>query len=104
MANFITNDDDKDLKKRLIELVENSSEMKFLVGFFYFSGIRELYMGLHENKGAILKILVGLNIDQSNFRLVEYADENEELSNEEIAESFFGDIKKSLTHDDFDTK
>jgi superfamily II DNA/RNA helicase/HKD family nuclease len=104
MANFITNDDDKDLKKRLIELVENSSEMKFLVGFFYFSGIRELYKGLLENKGTILKILVGLNIDQSNFRLVEYAEENEELSGEEIAESFFGDIKKSLAHDDFDTK
>ena len=104
MANFITNDDDKDLKKRLIELVENSSEMKFLVGFFYFSGIRELFKGLIANNQATLKILVGLNIDQSNFRLVEYAEENEELSGEEIAESFFGDIKKSLTHDDFDTK
>ncbi|MCL6102660.1 MAG: phospholipase D-like domain-containing protein [Bacteroidetes bacterium] len=104
MANFITNDDDKDLKKRLIELVENSSEMKFLVGFFYFSGIRELYKGLIANNQATLKILVGLNIDQSNLRLVEYAEENEELSGEEIAESFFGDIKKSLTHDDFDTK
>ena len=104
MANFITNDDDKDLKKRLIELVENSSEMKFLVGFFYFSGIRELYKGLIANNQASLKILVGLNIDQSNFRLVEYAEENEELSGEEIAESFFCDIKKSLTHDDFDTK
>lgn len=104
MANFITNDDDKDLKKRLIELVENSSEMKFLVGFFYFSGIRELYKGLLENKGAVLKILVGMNIDQSNFRLVEYAEESEELSGEEISENFFGDIKKSLAHDDFDTK
>jgi hypothetical protein len=34
MVNFITNDNDKDLKKRLIELVEHSGEMKFLVGFF----------------------------------------------------------------------
>lgn len=34
MTNFITNDDDKDLKKRLVELVENSTEMKFLVGFW----------------------------------------------------------------------
>jgi len=104
MANFITNYDDKDLKKRLIELVENSSEMKFLVGFFYFSGIRELYKGLLDNQNVTLKILVGLNIDQSNFRLIEYAEEIEELTGEEIIESFFGDIKKSLTHDDFDTK
>lgn len=104
MANFITNYDDKDLKKRLIELVENSSEMKFLVGFFYFSGIRELYKGLLDNQNVTLKILVGLNINQSNFRLIEYAEEIEELTGEEIIESFFGDIKKSLTHDDFDTK
>ena len=74
MANFITNDDDKDLKKRLVELVENSTEMKFLVGFFYFSGIRELYKGIKANDSAIIKILVGLNIDQSNLRLLEYAE------------------------------
>jgi len=104
MANFITNDDDKDLKKRLIELVENSSEMKFLVGFFYFSGIRELYKGIKANDAAMIKILVGLNIDQSNYRLVEYAEENEELSGEERIDAFLGDIKKSLSNDDFDTK
>ena len=93
MANFITNDNDKELKKRLVELVENSNEMKFLVGFFYFSGIRELYKGLKTNDSAKLKILVGLNIDQSNYRLIEYAEENEELSGEEIIDSFLGDIR-----------
>jgi len=104
MANFITNDADKELKKRLVELVENSNEMKFLVGFFYFSGIRELYKGLKANESAKLKILVGLNIDQSNYRLIEFAEENDELSGEEIIDSFLGDIKKSLSNDDFDTK
>jgi superfamily II DNA or RNA helicase/HKD family nuclease len=104
MANFITNDDDKDLKKRLIELVENSTEMKFLVGFFYFSGIRELYKGIKANDKATFKILVGLNIDQSNYRLLEYAEENNELSGEERIDAFLGDIKKSLANDDFDTK
>jgi len=52
MPNFITNAEGKDLKKRLIELVENSRELKFLVGFFYFSGIRELYEGLKNNPNA----------------------------------------------------
>lgn len=104
MANFITNDDDKDLRKRLVELVEYSAEMKFLVGFFYFSGIRELYKGIKKNDSSIIKILVGLNIDNSNYRLLEFAEENEELSGEEIIDQFLGDIKKSLSDDDFDTQ
>ena len=49
MSNFITNEKGNELKKRIIELVKNSKELKFLVGFFYFSGIRELYKGLKEN-------------------------------------------------------
>ena len=46
MNNFITNNKAKSLKKRLVELIQKSKELKFLVGFFYFSGIRELYKGL----------------------------------------------------------
>ncbi len=38
MSNFITNEETTDLKKRLIELISRSDELKFLVGFFYFSG------------------------------------------------------------------
>lgn len=104
MNNFITNDDDKDLRKRLIELVENSHEMKFLVGFFYFSGIRELFKGLLKNPQAQLKILVGLNVDRSNLRLIEYPETDESLSDEDIRENFLRDIKKSLEFDDFDVK
>ena len=43
MANFITNSGEKNLRKRIIELITKSKELKFLVAFFYFSGIRELY-------------------------------------------------------------
>ena len=35
VSNFITNDGGKDLRTRLLELVENSEEMKFLVGFLF---------------------------------------------------------------------
>ena len=45
-SEFITNAETKKLKKRLVELINNSKELKFLVGFFYFSGIRELYDSL----------------------------------------------------------
>jgi len=48
MGNFITNSKENNLRKRLIELIQKSDELKFLVGFFYFSGIRELYKGDHK--------------------------------------------------------
>ncbi|MDO8482398.1 MAG: helicase-related protein [bacterium] len=104
MANFITNAEGKDLKKRLIELVENSKELKFLVGFFYFSGIRELYEGLKNNPNAIIKILVGLDVDKANFGLIEYASEDGGLSAEEASYKLLRSVKKSLTSSDFDTE
>lgn len=104
MTNFITNDDDKELKNRLIELVKASGEMKFLVGFFYFSGIRELYKGLKENNETTLKVLVGLNIDEFNYQVLEYAEECSEWSDDDRSQAFLRDIKKSLSSDDFDTK
>lgn len=42
MTNFINNAGANTLKERVVKLIESSSELKFLVGFFYFSGIREL--------------------------------------------------------------
>lgn len=103
MSNFITNTESTDLKMRLIELIVKSKELKFLVGFFYFSGIRELYEGLKSNPNSIIKVLVGLNIDRSNFGLIELAD-NEDSSDEEKTYKFFESIKKSLNTEDFDTK
>ena len=41
MSRFITNHPTKDLATRLKDLIEASLELKFLVGFFYFSGWRE---------------------------------------------------------------
>jgi len=46
---FITNDANKILKQRLSELIGFSKALKFLVGFFYFSGIRELYEAIKNN-------------------------------------------------------
>ena len=43
MSNFITNNKKSDLKKRLIELISKSEELKFLVGFFYFSVNKNVY-------------------------------------------------------------
>lgn len=102
MANFITNSDEKSLKKRLITLITKSEELKFLVGFFYFSGIRELYESLKENTDAKIKILVGLNADMTIYGISEFG-ESEHISGEEKIFNFFESIKKSLNTENFDT-
>jgi hypothetical protein len=104
MDNFITNSDTKNLKKRLIELINVSKELKFLVGFFYFSGIRELYESIKNNPKVVIKVLVGLNLDLINYKLIEYGEDNSKKSNNQLNEEFLEEIKKSLNHDFFDNK
>ncbi len=107
MTNFITNSGVNNLKNRLSELILKSDELKFLVGFFYFSGLKELYESLKENSNVVLKILVGLNVDTLNYELIEYSDKEDRkgtLSNEEIYNKFFCSLKKSINTDNFDTK
>ncbi|MFZ2357241.1 MAG: helicase-related protein [Candidatus Omnitrophota bacterium] len=104
MSNFITNTDSKDLKKRLIELIQKSDELKFLVGFFYFSGIRELYKGLKEKPDQKIKVLVGLNVDSTNYGVLELAGQDNQQSDEEKSYKFFQSVKKSLNTENFDTE
>lgn len=107
MTNFITNSETKNLKKRLVELINKSDELKFLVGFFYFSGIRELYTEIKRNHEVIVKVLVGLNVDKFNYQLIEYSDLDDQsgrLSNEDIRQKFFSSLKKSINTEKFDTK
>jgi hypothetical protein len=101
--NFITNSPTKQLKNRINELILKSEELKFLVGFFYFSGLKELYEGLKDNPNVLIKILVGLNVDRTNYGLIEYA-ENLNSSDQERINQFFDSIKKSINTDLFDNK
>lgn len=93
MKNFITNHNTANLKKRLIELIRKSDELKFLVGFFYFSGIRELYEGLKEKPDVKLKILVGLQVDKTNNGIFEFAGQDLQLSDEERCHKFLESVK-----------
>ena len=102
-TNFITNEAGKALKERLIELIEGGDELKFLVGFFYFSGLHELYEGLKNNPTVNLKVLVGMNVDKLNYNLVEYADDDQTASNNQKLDKYFKDLQQSLTSEDFDT-
>ncbi len=102
MTNFITNNQPKDLGKRLISLIEKSKELKFLVGFFYFSGLKELYEGLKNNPDVVLKVLVGLNVDCAAYGLFEYGDKMK--SNKTQVEELFNSIKKSINTETFDNQ
>lgn len=103
MNNFITNQQTKELRKRINQLITKSKELKFLIGFFYFSGIRELYEGLKENQNFILKILVGLDVDKHNFKLIEYS-EDDKISDDEKINNFLQSVKKSINTDQFDVQ
>lgn len=105
MPYFITNSDNKNLGKRIEELIKSSEELKFLVGFFYFSGIQQLYQGLKQNEDVLLKILVGLNVDRMNYGLVEYADDMEKtLAVSTLINRYLNSVKTSLNYDEFDNK
>ena len=56
--NFITNNKEhRTLKGRIKKLIAGSEELKFLVGFFYFSGWNELYQRLKDYPEVSVKIL-----------------------------------------------
>ncbi len=103
MSNFITNNDEKDLKKRLTTLTLNSKELKFLVGFFYFSGLKELYEALKNNNDLILKVLVGLYIDKRLYDIVETA-KHQNLTKEEIINQYLVSLTSALNAEESDTK
>lgn len=100
---FITNEKkDLSLQKRLEELISASRELKFLVGFFYFSGIRTLYDTLKKNPEVQMKVLVGLEADSALGTLVEYALAKPDSDTQGV-EQFFKSIKSTINSAHFDT-
>ncbi|MEO0259001.1 MAG: helicase-related protein [candidate division WOR-3 bacterium] len=117
MTNFITNSPEKPpLSERLRTLIRNSNELKFLVGFFYFSGVQALYDELKSlyDKGKIkdghLKILIGLNVDLINFntyevsKLINYAQNNTFFNLNQIKDMFFNSLKNAFNSIDLDNE
>jgi hypothetical protein len=89
--NFITNAQERTLEGRLKTLIKHSKELKFLVGFFYFSGVQALYETLKEleKEGKLkeehIKVLVGLSVDKGVYGLYELTHGNK--SKEEVKNS-----------------
>ena len=99
---FITNGKETKLKKRLYQLIKHSGELKFLVGFFYFSGWKELYKALKENEEVSIKLLVGLKVDHMLGKLVEVDSSGRGNSNREIADQLLASFTKALNSEEMD--
>lgn len=91
--NFITNNKgQKTLKGRLNTLISISDELKFLVGFFYFSGWQELFENLKKNESIRLKLLVGLQVDQFLGKIVEHSQQDAAMSQEDHFNRFISSL------------
>lgn len=102
MSNFITNSGESDLKSRLNVIIKESRELKFLVGFFYFSGIDEIFSSLESNPDVTLRILVGMNVDITNYGLFETAHLGDK-SAEEVTSEYFESLKQGMLDPKLDT-
>lgn len=105
MSRFITNHPTKDLATRLADLTEASLELKFLVGFFYFSGWRELYEPLKKavesNPDFKLKVLVGLSVDRPAGGLLEVA-RKAEGTGREVSRALLEEYAQALSDPSLD--
>jgi superfamily II DNA or RNA helicase/HKD family nuclease len=103
--NFITNADaTKTLRTRVRKLMEFTTELRFLVGFFYFSGWQEIYDKLKENEEASIKLLVGLEVQQGLGGMIEDGVVDASLSNDEIFSKFLLSLQKSMNNEEMDTE
>ncbi len=90
---FITNSKSRTLKKRLDELIQHSKELKFLVGYFYFSGWRELYESLKSQNDLTIKLLKTSEVSKTSEVWKAYKSAHEETMS--VTE---GIVKVSSTH------
>jgi len=103
--NFITNVKQSSLKGRIQELIRHSQELKFLVGFFYFSSWHELYEDLKECDDLIIKVLIGLDTDLRLGQVLEVANPNaNQSSQQELVGRFFASLRTGMQDESLDTQ
>ncbi|RRQ45827.1 helicase-related protein [Chryseobacterium sp. SC28] len=104
--NFITNNkQQKTLKSRLNTLISISDELKFLVGYFYFSGWSDIYLSLQKNPQQKLKLLVGLQVCNYLGNIIEYAEQGEEdSSRDEEFQKYLVSLGFALNNEEMDTE
>jgi superfamily II DNA/RNA helicase/HKD family nuclease len=93
---FITNDGKSKLSDRLRELISSSREMRALVGFFYFSGIKVLYDSLRANPTIKVRILVGMEAEEHAGQLQELILTAGEKSRGETQDAYIENLRRAL--------
>ena len=92
---FITNHGEKNLSKVIQGILPSkATSLDFLVGYFYFSGIEEIYNNIADKK---MRILVGLEMDrelQNKTSEIDFAFKKKTSSRQEIRNEF----NESLTY------
>jgi superfamily II DNA or RNA helicase/HKD family nuclease len=103
---FITNYGQRSLRERLEQIMPKVREMKFLVGFFYFSGLDVIFKALErlDREGNLkensIKVLVGLGVDQGLYGLYEYAQEHS--SRKDMEEDFCESLARAFVAEELD--
>jgi superfamily II DNA or RNA helicase len=93
---FITNDATGNLGRRLRELISASREMRALVGFFYFSGVKVLYDALRANPNITLRVLVGMEAEEHCGQLQELILTSGEKSRGESQDAYIENLRRAL--------
>ena len=73
MSHFIQNTGENSLSQIINNLLPSKTKaMDFLVGYFYFSGIQEIYKNIDDNKIGNVIILDGVDEKEVGKMLTEY--------------------------------
>jgi len=98
---FITNSGEKTLSKVLNGILPKTKALDFLVGYFYFSGIKEIREHLEDRK---IRILVGMEIEKELQNMSSDFDfflRKQQSSKQKIRDEFFQDFSTFFNNTDF---
>lgn len=100
---FITNQEEgQSLEKRLSELMQYSSRLDILVGFFYFSGVRVMADALRDNKALSMRVLVGMEAERHCGQLVEVFNGVQGESANDARTRFYASLRRILGDETLD--
>ena len=103
--NFIANKSpQKTLSGRLNNIIKFSTELRWLVGFFYFSGWKEVYENLQKNKDIKIRLLVGLQVGNHLQNIFEHDVQEMDLSSDEYFNDFMTSMGFAVNNEQQDTK
>ncbi|HDR90991.1 MAG TPA: NgoFVII family restriction endonuclease [candidate division Zixibacteria bacterium] len=90
---FITNEEERTVLARFIELVKRSKQLDCLVGFFYLSGFYRVREAL-ENADTV-RILIGMGTDKETFRAIDQVAKSHKQAKDTVFDMVSNDLADS---------